>query len=302
VIRITGPSEFMQCKSGLNLDTEDLTHYVMTGEYWMEEKLDGIRAWVWKGKDGVKIWTRKHIDVTNKFPGIVEAVSYNHPNGPWWFDGEITSTYGHNDVQAVLAGKIDHSGINFRPFDLLATPNYNNLYAHTFRQRRIELEHFAPDRTERNNMFKPVIQKVIIEEMLEFYQQLFDAKSEGVVLKRWNDSYDPSIGGSWIKSKFTDTVSVVPLSIDDETLMVQCGMISGPDTFLTVGHVKVDFEDMLMLINTMGNSSDIKPVLELTIYGAGDNLKLRHPVYKGLRFEAGYDSCSHTQLAHLRRY
>jgi DNA ligase-1 len=295
----SGPREFMQCQRNINLDEASVERHINTGTYWMEEKLDGIRAWVWKGASETRIWTRRHIEVTDKFPRIVEFVNSYFPISPWWFDGEITSTLGHNHVQSVLAGGRGQENLNFRPFDLLAMPEGRQIYQRSFRERRTYLEKHTPRGV---LMFKPVTQKVIKEEMWAYYQQLFDAKSEGVVLKRWNDSYDPSIGGSWIKSKFTDTVSVVPLSIDDETLMVQCGMLSGPDTFLTVGHVKVDFEDMLMLINTMGNSSDIKPVLELTIYGAGDNLKLRHPVYKGLRFEAGFESCSHTQLAHLRRY
>jgi hypothetical protein len=303
VTRIGGPTEFMQCQAGINLHGDKLARYIETGDYWMEEKLDGIRAWVWKGKDGVRIWTRNHIDVSSKFPLIVEYVNSRFAIGPWWFDGEITSAHGHNHVQSVLAGRSSHFGIAFRPFDILATPDKVSLHAQSFITRRKILEQVSSPVKGVSDMFKPVTQKTIKAEMYTFYDELAAHKHEGVILKRWDDAYSHLYGDSWMKAKFHDTVSVVPLSIDDETLMVQCGM-SVPDTFdfISVANVQVPMEDMMMLINTLGTLSDIKPVIELTVFGRDDKLNVRHPVFKGLRYEAGYDSCSTEQLNTLRKY
>ncbi len=292
------PFPLMHCRQG-NLSTEELVMYINSGDYWMEEKLDGVRILLEKRADGVFIYTKNGIDITDKLPDIVLQAHTYLAGYPWLLDGELTSLKGFNELQSLVAGGSSNPDyVSFRPFDLLQAPVMQEIHNSPLRTRRQFLEQFTL-----GSRFVPVTQRVIKEEMLAFFQTLRDQKSEGVILKRHNDIYAAGAGSSWLRCKFLDTVTVMPLKIDDSTLMVTYGMID-PHTGnpIAQGKVKVDLDDMLTLINHMNLQSDIVPVLELTCYGFDDKLNLRHATYKGLRFDAGHLNCYSDQLQHLRKY
>ncbi len=286
-----------------NLNYNDVWSLVNTGDWWMEEKLDGIRAGITKRQNGVTIYTKNQVNITSKFPHIVEMVEQQFAGYPWAFDGEIISNYGHNDVQAVLAQShprlpADPTIIKFVPFDLLMWPNCQEAFKQPLRTRRVELEQFC-----RKTNFMPVPQRTIPEEMMKWYDILGARKAEGVVLKRWDDKYNRHV--KWYRSKFTDTISVVPMDIDDDTLMVRCAMLNpdNPDDFRHVCDVQVtDMEDMMMILNHMNAFAAIQPILEVAVHGIDNKGNLRHATYKGLRFDAGFVNCYTDQLDKLRKF
>jgi len=61
----------------------------LRGTWLVEPKYDGERI-IAENRDGkIKLWTRRHVDASNKFPEIIEALKSLNSD-QWIIDGELT--------------------------------------------------------------------------------------------------------------------------------------------------------------------------------------------------------------------
>lgn len=74
---------------------------IPTGDFMYETKWDGMRVIVRRYKDRVRLWTRRGLEVTDKFPELLDSSCFQRPG---IFDGEIVcfDQHGKSNFRTVV--------------------------------------------------------------------------------------------------------------------------------------------------------------------------------------------------------
>ena len=62
----------------------------LEGVWVSEPKLDGERIIALRKGDQIDLWTRRHVEVSYKFPEIISSLKKNIKGDNWILDGELT--------------------------------------------------------------------------------------------------------------------------------------------------------------------------------------------------------------------
>lgn len=294
--------EFALCARG-NLDEESVKKRMDTGNYVMEPKFDGVRVMVvreggTRSRDRVQILTRAGTNLASKFPNIVDEVLSMPGSGKLILDGELTAS----DLKFVTVQRAIQSGdpdaaqydIQFYPFDVLHSPhtdeptvNFSYEERHGILGQLSDSSYIDYVKNHKDDAWDGI----------DLYQYMKDHGKEGVILKHRDSIYRLGHSANWLRSKFTDTISVLPLDVNDSGT-VDCMVydIDG-NQGVYVGAVQVPDIDLVVILD-----HNLNVVLEIEAYGVSADGVVRHPVYKGMRFDIDRNGCPIDQLDKLRRF
>ncbi|MBS0479602.1 MAG: DNA ligase D [Proteobacteria bacterium] len=173
-----------------------LVDSVPTGTGWIHEvKYDGYRVLIAVGGGKVKLYTRKGLDWTDKFPGIAEAAA-TLPVGSALIDGEVVAFKdGHPDFSSLQDAIANGGDMTLFAFDLLELDG----------ERLDKLPNI-----QRKERLRPLLDGA--DQRLQFAEhivgegeKLFDAMCregyEGIVCKRADAPYRGKRTQSWLKVK-----------------------------------------------------------------------------------------------------
>ncbi len=286
---------FALCALG-NLNKEEVAEKMNTGRYAMEKKFDGVRVMVKRNNTQVQILTRSGVDVAQHFPIIVSqvrSIPVNFGNLKLILDGELAS-HNFREVQSAIAGGLPKDKCEFVAFDAISLPMSPELYKLNYNLRRTELMDaihgtgivYSASNWENGSPWE------------DLYEYEFEVGGEGVVLKDMFACYQTGRSQGWLRSKFNATISAFPLDVSGERT-VSCGVweTDGSLTIVPICNLLIPDDDMLIMLHR-----DLKVVIEIEAYGISQNGKLRHPVYKGFRFDVDYTTCTADQLDSFRVY
>jgi bifunctional non-homologous end joining protein LigD len=183
----------------------------LTGTWLIEPKYDGERI-IAEGKDAkINLWTRRHVQASNKFPEIVEALEKLYSDD-WMLDGELTVGGGFRQLLKrnvedpfkikILSKKIPAA---YNVFDILRWDGKDLLPKPLIERKSILLKVLQVNERLKLVPFQEAhsstVEKVFQDQVRKGY--------EGVILKEAYSPYDVGKrSGSWIKLKREDTIDV----------------------------------------------------------------------------------------------
>ncbi|MEM9896581.1 MAG: ATP-dependent DNA ligase [Bacteroidota bacterium] len=187
------------------------------GEWYAEYKWDGIRGQVIKRGGEVFVWTRGEELVSDKYPELI-ALNKSLPDGVA-IDGEILAfrngtPLSFNDLQKRIGRKtvgkklLSEVPVVLVAYDLMEY-NYRDIRKEPLVKRRKVLEQLVQEADHMNLRISDLVSFTSREELANFREDARKQKSEGLMLKRIDSSYQ--VGrkrGDWWKWK------VDPLVID----------------------------------------------------------------------------------------
>lgn len=289
--------KFALCERG-NLTRDEVDEKMSTGFYVMEAKLDGVRVMACRDGNSVTLTTRGGMDITAKFPYLQEAVrKLPVPMSKYTLvlDGEILAPdRKFATVQRSIASKfLSTTTFEYHIFDILRHGTREDIQNDNYLLRKsVLLEMFSVPTSLRYVPYTSDAHEYMLD-----YEQFQHDGGEGVVLKHKKKPYITGRGSGWLRSKFCDTISVMPLYVyDDKT--VEMGLLTHDDGMIMVGTVQVPDDDLFLMLQ-----KDLMVVLEVTAYGVDkQTLKMRHCTYHGMRFDVDQTACTIDQLEKLREF
>ncbi|KAF5073592.1 ATP-dependent DNA ligase [Methanobacterium aggregans] len=190
-----------------------LTHSPLEikGTWLLEPKYDGERIIAESHRGKISLWTRRHVNASNKFPEVVEALK-NIKNDDWILDGEITVKGGFRqllkrNVEDPLKIKILSQKIpaKYNVFDILKR-NGKDILNKPLIERKAELIRILPAHPRLELVPFHEVQKSTIEQIFE---DRVREGYEGIILKDAYSHYDSGKRpGTWLKLKREDTIDV----------------------------------------------------------------------------------------------
>lgn len=202
-LRSLAPSVFDPLEFMLAKPLEQVPDLGDAGEWYVEDKYDGIRAQVHFRRGDVRIYTRGLEDVTAAFPELVaEAAALP---GEGILDGEILAWRGERALpfavlqpriarKKVAAELIEQAPVRFMAYDLLWRDGefLRDVPIERRRARLVELwPHVSPQR-----------RLAAAEEIETEFAAARARGNEGLILKRAASAYEPGKRtGTWIKVK-----------------------------------------------------------------------------------------------------
>ncbi len=190
-----------------------LTHPPMKleGNWLLEPKYDGERI-IAECNDGkIRLWTRRHVDASNKFPEIIDSLKFINGDN-WILDGELTVDGGFRqllmrNVEDSLKIKILSKKIpaRYNVFDILRWEG-ENLMDKKLIDRKSLLLRILPSRERITPVTFQKAHNTTIEKVFHDY---VGEGYEGIILKEASSVYDQGKRpGTWLKLKREDTVDV----------------------------------------------------------------------------------------------
>ena len=175
-----------------------------TGELWQYElKLDGYRAQAIKTEGEVKIFSRRGVDFTDRFPGVVEDLRKVRGVKQFIVDGELVAidAEGRHSFELMQRIRSNRAHVEFFAFDLLHLDG-KDFERQILSRRRAVLERQFPDRKGSTVRLSPILRGEA-GAVLDAVKQL---GFEGVVAKRLDSFYEPGEEpGTWVKHKTQPT-------------------------------------------------------------------------------------------------
>jgi len=194
------PVEPMLCQVG----TQAMLEHLPSG-WIIEPKYDGQRIITERKLGVINLWTRRRKNVAKKFPEVVEKLKLL-PQMDWILDGELVCPNGFTDILkrntedafkiGLLAKKIPAT---YWVFDILKLGEMLMVSNLVLSERKAILEDFLKE-SDRVRRVMPVIQ--LTNEAQAFFEGYTKGGGEGVILKRLESMYEPSVRSAhWIKVK-----------------------------------------------------------------------------------------------------
>jgi bifunctional non-homologous end joining protein LigD len=225
-----------------------LTHTPLDlrGTWLLEPKYDGERI-IAECKDGkINLWTRRHVQVSHKFPEIVEALD-KLSSEDWVLDGELTVAGGFRQLLKrnvedpfkikILAKKIPST---YNVFDILRWEG-EVLLNKPLLERKSTLLKALPT-NERLDLVP--FQEAHSSTLEKVFQDHVRRGYEGIILKEAYSSYE--VGkrpGSWLKLKREDTVDVNVIGATYSTSSLPFGALIMERDGIYFGKVGTGFGD-----------------------------------------------------------
>jgi len=190
-----------------------LTHSPVNlkGKWLLEPKYDGERIIAECINGKINLWTRRHVDASNKFPEIIETLK-TLMNDNWILDGELTVAGGFRqllkrNVEDPLKIKILSKKIpaKYNVFDILRFDGEDLLNKPLIERKALLLKILPPNEKLEAVPFQEAYNS-IIETVFKDY---VDEGYEGIILKEAYSHYDSGKRpGTWLKLKRDDTIDV----------------------------------------------------------------------------------------------
>lgn len=231
-------------KVDLNLD----------GSWLIEPKYDGERLIAQCQNQKITLWTRRHIEVSSKFPEVVEALKNNMQSDNWILDGELTVSGGFRQLLKrnvedkfkikLLSRKMPAT---YNIFDMLRVDNQDLILLPL-----IERKGKLINSVQFNNRLGLVpFQEVSSENWEEKFKGYLREGFEGAVIKNTYSVYQPGKRSpDWLKVKKQDTVDVYVVGATKSTGSIPFGALileKGGKFFGKVGTGFSDAERKLIL-------------------------------------------------------
>ena len=195
------------------------------GKVAVEPKYDGVRVQIHFQKSGVKTFSRNLENTTDMFPELSEvgkqlhaqdvildseAVGYDAKTGRLFSFQKTTTRKRKHDIESMRA-KVP---LKFFVFDILYKDG-RDLLSLSLSDRRSILE-----ATVKNGNLLMISPQIVTEDagqIREYHDEQIKKGLEGVVVKKWESSYEPGRRGyNWVKykeegriGKLTDTIDAV---------------------------------------------------------------------------------------------
>ncbi len=183
----------------------------LKGAWLLEPKFDGERI-IAECKDGkINLWTRRHVDASNKFPEIIKSLK-NLESSDWILDGELTVSGGFRrllkrNVEDSLKIRILSKKIpaKFNVFDVLRW-NGEDLFDKPLVERKAVLLKILP--ADKGLELVP-FRKSDNSSVENVFKEYVNEGYEGIILKDAYSRYESGKRpGTWLKLKRDDTVDV----------------------------------------------------------------------------------------------
>lgn len=275
-----------------------------TGDWAAELKLDGIRAVAIVTPSSAKLYNRRRLDITYRYPDIVEHLLKLGQTAI--LDGEIIVMGPDGQPDFSRAHRRDAQGrahrarqlaktlpARFVAFDILATDV--DVQGQSYTRRRALLERLARHGLEVNPCSDDG------ELMWEFVRT---QHLEGLVLKRKDSVYRPGRSQAWIKVKNVRRLSAIVTGYD-------VGEGHRADTFGALHLALFDHDYELVPIGRVGSGFTNADCVSIRRHlDAGDPIvvevkyldvsptgQLRQPVFVGVRNDVDRFDCATDQLS-----
>ena len=183
----------------------------LKNKWLIEPKYDGERIIAENVNGNINLWTRRHVDASNKFPEIIEALK-NLKSDQWIIDGELTVEGGFRkllkrNVEDSLKIKILSKKIpaKYNVFDILKWDG-EELTQKPLIERKSVLIKILPINNRLGLVPFMEAENSTIENVFRNYVK---EGYEGIILKDACSHYDSGKRpGTWLKLKRDDTVDV----------------------------------------------------------------------------------------------
>ncbi|AEG18227.1 ATP-dependent DNA ligase [Methanobacterium paludis] len=201
----------------------------LTGTWISEPKYDGERIIASRKGDKISLWTRRHIQVSKKFPEITQALTKNMNDDNWIVDGEITVHGGFRDLLKrnvenkfkihILSKKIPAT---YNIFDIIQWKGEDLISKPLIERKKVLIDAVYMDDRMRIVPFLKVDNQTVRKHFLEYLKDGF----EGAVIKNAFSKYEPGKrSGQWIKIKREDTVDVYVVGATKSTGSIPFGAL-----------------------------------------------------------------------------
>ncbi|MGZ7049032.1 MAG: ATP-dependent DNA ligase [Methanobacterium sp.] len=183
----------------------------LSGTWILEPKYDGQRIIAENNNGKIKLWTRRRLEVSNKFPEITEALKKINSND-WILDGELTTEGGfrqllNRNVEDPLKIKILSKKIpaKYNVFDILKWNGEDLTKKHLIERKSVLLKNLPAD----NKLELVHFQEAENSTIEKIFNDFVSEGYEGIILKEANSQYSSGKRpGSWLKVKREDTIDV----------------------------------------------------------------------------------------------
>ncbi|MGZ7048086.1 MAG: ATP-dependent DNA ligase, partial [Methanobacterium sp.] len=157
----------------------------LSGTWILEPKYDGQRIIAENNKGKIKLWTRRRLEVSNKFPEITEALKKINSND-WILDGELTLEGGfrqllYRNVEDPLKIKILSKKIpaKYNIFDILRWDGEDLTKKHLIERKSVLLKILPAD----NKLELVHFQEAEISTIEKIFKDFVSEGYEGIILK-----------------------------------------------------------------------------------------------------------------------
>ena len=201
----------------------------LKGTWISEPKYDGERIIALRKGNKISLWTRRHIQVSKKFPEITQALTKNLNDDNWIIDGEITVSGGFRDLLKrnvenkfkihILSKKIPAT---YNIFDIIQWKGEDLILKPLIERKKVLIDAVYLDDRTRIVPFLKVDNQTVRKHFLKYLKDGF----EGAVLKNAFSKYEPGKrSGQWIKIKREDTVDVYVVGATKSTGSIPFGAL-----------------------------------------------------------------------------
>lgn len=264
-----------QLLTGLD-DSSTAIKLLRSDNYVVEEKIDGERIIIVANDEGLVPYNR-----SGEVSGRVSRAITDHAEllrkhfGSFTLDGEAV-------------------GEKFYAFDLLSLGD-EDMRLRPQRERRERLEYslmlFRRWRPSPSLFLVPC--ETHHDKKVQVLQSLWQTGAEGVVLKRWDATYQPGRARDQYKFKFKATGSFIVVKKNDKN-SVRLGVLTDSDELVEVGNCTIRNSELAKQI-VVGSS--IVEVEYLYAHRDGD---LSQPVMLSVRQDIAWDNCRQSQLQYKK--
>lgn len=200
----------------------------LAGTWISEPKYDGERLLAESKGKRIGLWTRRHVQVSRKFPEVVDTLM--KVNGDdWILDGELTVPGGFRRLLKrnvedktkikILSQKIPAT---YHVFDILRWEGEDLTMKPLKDRKKILLNHIIPSKRVKLMPFRLVTSSKVRKHFQEYVEDGF----EGAVLKNTLSTYEPGKRtGQWIKIKREETVDVNIIGATQSTGSIPFGAL-----------------------------------------------------------------------------
>lgn len=220
----------------------------LEGVWVSEPKLDGERIIALRKGDQIDLWTRRHVEVSYKFPEIISSLKKNIKGDNWILDGELTVPGGFRKL--LKRNVEDRFKISLLAKKLLATLNLfdilrfqgEDLTSKALVQRKkILLKVVQEGGHIKIVPFKTVNSKKIKDHFVESIHRGY----EGLILKNASSEYESGKRSShWLKIKRSETIDVNVIGATKSTGSIAFGALILEKDGQYFGKVGTGFSDL----------------------------------------------------------
>lgn len=220
----------------------------LEGVWVSEPKLDGERIIALRKGDQIDLWTRRHVEVSYKFPEIISSLKKNIKGDNWILDGELTVPGGFRKLLkrnvedrfkiSLLAKKLPAT-LNL--FDILRFQGEDLTSKALVQRKKILLKVVQEGGHIKIVPFKTVNSKKIKDHFVESIHRGY----EGLILKNASSEYESGKRSShWLKIKRSETIDVNVIGATKSTGSMAFGALILEKDGQYFGKVGTGFSDL----------------------------------------------------------